>query len=133
MSVFVDTSAFYALYDGDDANQDRAVRWLETHDDERLVTHAAVIAETTALIDRRLGIDATRTFLDELLPSIAVFHGTEMTYERALAAYRIGGGRRRPALVDCLAFETMRELRIHDVFTFDEHFERAGFRKLPAN
>ena len=132
MSAFIDTSAIVALLDRRQDRHPQARAFIEQYGDERLVTHVAVVIESTALIDRRLGVDATTQFLDRLLPTIAVFHGTEMTYERALATYRFGNGRRRPSLVDCLAFETMRELQIREAFTFDEDFERAGFKVVPA-
>ncbi len=127
----IDTSAIYAALDSTDSNHAAASRWLDQHCDGRLVTHAAVIAEATGLLDRRLGIDASRMFVDELLPTIAVFVGSELTYERALASYRIGSGRRRPSLVDCFAFETMRELHVTTAFAFDDHFVRAGFQVVP--
>jgi predicted nucleic acid-binding protein len=132
VSAFVDTSGIVALLDRRQARHLRALEFMEQYGNERLVTHAAVVIESTALIDRRLGVEATTQFVDQLLPTIAVFHGTELTYERALATYRFGTGRRRPSLVDCLAFETMRELQIRDAFTFDEDFERAGFHVVPA-
>ena len=34
------------------------------------------------------------------------------------------------SFVDCLSFCVMRERKIHDVLTTDEHFQRAGFRPL---
>ncbi len=116
----------------DDRNHTLARRWVDANLDARLVTHVAVVSESTALLDRRLGTTATGVFLGRVLPTIAVFTGSELTYERALAAYRTGTERRRPSLVDCLAFETMRELHVHDAFAFDDHFERLGFRLVPG-
>lgn len=131
MSTLIDTSAIYALVDDSSDDHAAATAHLRTLADDRLVTHSTVVVESTALLDRRFGPAATRQFLDRLLPTIAVFHGTELTWERALATYRIGRGRRRPSLVDCLAFETMRELAVRDAFAFDEHFARVGFRVVP--
>jgi predicted nucleic acid-binding protein len=33
--------------------------------------------------------------------------------------------------VDCTSFEMMRELGIHNAFTFDRHFAEQGFTCLP--
>lgn len=131
MSALIDTSAIIALLDRRQLHHAPALAFLDAIGDDRLVTNAAIIVETTALIDRRLGAAATNQFVDRLLPTISVFHGTELTHERALAAFRAGTGRRRPSLVDCLAFETMRELRIDTAFTFDGGFALAGFKVVP--
>ena len=59
MTVFVDTSAFLALLDGDDANNPAAVacfKDLRTEGD-RLHTTNYVLLETWALVQARLGIE----------------------------------------------------------------------------
>jgi predicted nucleic acid-binding protein len=133
MNEFIDTSAIFALVDDSADIHVAAMDHLQSISDGRLVTHVAVVIESTALLDRRFGPAATTQFLSQLLPTIAVFHGTELTYERALATYRIGTGRRRPSLTDCFAFETMRELHLDAAFTFDDHFARAGFTVVPGD
>ncbi len=64
MTVFVDTSAFYAVLDRDDANHSAA---RETW--ERLLRGAAVLLtsnyvllETSTLVQHRLGVAALRAF-----------------------------------------------------------------------
>ncbi|MBC7462256.1 MAG: type II toxin-antitoxin system VapC family toxin [Thermoleophilia bacterium] len=128
-AAFIDTSAIIALYNDDDRVHAEAARWLRAWDDRPLVTHLAVVTEATALLDRRLGVEVTTRFTEQLLPTIAVFVGNEPLYDRAATAYRAQRGRRRPSLTDRLAFETMLELEIATAFAFDQHFLDAGFTR----
>ena len=142
--VFVDTSAFYALLDAeqrfhDDARQtwDRLLsgaRQVRTV----LVTHHAVVVESTALIARRLGMQAVRELHDGLLPVAEVVWINEKLHGRATAAMfaanprgRHGAGRRHVSLVDWLSFEVMRDRRIRYAFTYDGDFEEQGFLPVP--
>jgi predicted nucleic acid-binding protein len=129
--AYIDTSAIIEMSDSTQSRHDLALDWLARHGDGSLIAHVAVISETTALLDRRCGSKVSDRFVDELLPSIAVFHGTEVANIRAMAAYRAGRGARRPSLTDCLSFETMREFEITQAFAFDQHFVDAGFVTVP--
>lgn len=133
MTTFVDTSAFFALLAGDDAESDRASRWLDevaSRDDERLITHNYVVVESIALIHRRLGTQSVRTFLDDLLPVCEVRFVDETLHERAVVAY-LAGISRRSAFVDRMSFELMRAERIGRAFAFDPDFGREGFETVP--
>ena len=72
MSVFVDTSAVYALLDAGDSNHERALRATERLLGEELVTHSYVVVELVSLVRRRLGADAAARLIDEVLPAIEV-------------------------------------------------------------
>ena len=133
MTTFVDTSAFFALLAGDDAESDRASRWLDevaSRDDERLITHNYVVVESIALIHRRLGINLVRTFLDNLLPVCEVHFVDEAFHARTIVAY-LAGISRRSAFVDRVSFELMRAERIDRAFAFDPDFGREGFETVP--
>ena len=65
--IFIDTAAFYALIDARDPNHGAARLTMERlrATDASLLTHEYILVETTALIQRRLGIGAvvsTRTY-----------------------------------------------------------------------
>ncbi len=67
MSSFVDTSAFLALLDADSA-ENGAVRtaWETLLDSgEALWCTNYVLVETSALIQRRLGLEALRAFVEQ--------------------------------------------------------------------
>ena len=74
MSVFVDTSALYAVLDADDDQHSRAI--AEWHRLVRgtfsLVTTSYVLVETTALIQHRLGVDAARALDQDIRPVLRV-------------------------------------------------------------
>jgi len=131
VSVFVDTSALYALLDRDDANHRPAAEaWaalLESH--EPLSTSNYVVVETTALVQHRLGLPAVAALTRELLPVVSVEWVSEADHREAAAAL-LAAGRRRVSLVDTVSFVLMRRLGAESAFTFDPHFEGEGFRAV---
>jgi predicted nucleic acid-binding protein len=130
--IFVDTSAFYALMDGDDAEHSRALMFLEGDPPGKgtLVTTNYVVLEAMALLQARLGMAAVRMFHDAVLPLVRVDWIDEIVHGQAASAF-IAADRRGLSLVDLSSFETMRRRGIRSVFTFDRHFRRYGFETLP--
>ena len=126
MSVFVDTSALYALLDADDANHVRARKAFEGLREVELRTHAYVVVESMALVSRRLGRVATDDLIDSLLPVIEVEPVDAALHSLALAAFREAGA---PGIsfVDRTSFAYMRLRGIETAFAFDADFARAGF------
>jgi predicted nucleic acid-binding protein len=126
--VFVDTSALHALLDADDENHARAgATWeeLQAHD-ESLVTSSYVLCETSALIQRRLGVVAVRDLHQHLLPLIDVRWVDESVHMAATEAL-LAANRRSLSLVDCASFVLMRRHGIRRAFAFDRHFREQGF------
>jgi len=62
MSLFVDTSAFFAVLDGSDLHHPKARQiWknlIESNED--LISTSYVLVETFALVQSRLGMEAVR-------------------------------------------------------------------------
>lgn len=130
-SVFVDTSALYALIvDGDDFHE-RAVEVFEglKVEDARLITTSYVLVETYALLQRRIGIEAVRDMRAGLVPLLDVVWVDEELHERGLDRLvdRSAGG---ASLVDAVSFAAMRTRTIDRAFTFDRHFGDEGFAIL---
>lgn len=128
MSCFVDTSAFYALLDRDDANHGKAKKLWQTllSEDRSLVTTNYVLVESFALIQHCLGLDAVRGFQENVLPVVNVEWIKEAVHRSAVSAL-LAAGKRRLSPVDCSSFEIMRMLGIRNVFAFDPHFSEQGF------
>jgi len=131
MSVFVDTSAFLAVLDADDAEHENAKRvWghLITND-ELMVCSNYVLVETFALAQRRLGMEATRAFQEDICPLLNIEWVDESDHRAGVAGV-LAASRRRLSLVDCVSFEVMRRLGVIRAFCFDSHFEEQGFERI---
>jgi predicted nucleic acid-binding protein len=126
LSVFVDTSAFYALLDEADARHVEASDVLRRIAGTELVTHAFVIVETCALVGRRLPWAASERLIDGLLPVIDVRSIDDDLHRAAMDAYRRSASA-RISLVDHASFALMRSLGIGRAFAFDDDFVREGF------
>ncbi|NJD56265.1 MAG: type II toxin-antitoxin system VapC family toxin [Nitrospirae bacterium] len=128
MSIFIDTSAFYALLDRDDTNNQKATKvWTRLLGAERaLVTSNYVLVEAFALIQNRLGLEAVRGFQEDILPLITIEFITPEMHRSGIAAL-LSASRRSLSLVDCVSFELMRSSGIKTVFAFDTHFKEQGF------
>ena len=132
MSLFVDTSALLAILDADDQNHAPATAaWNQLiASDADLVCTNYIMVEAFALIQNRLGMNAVRTFHEDIVPLLKVEWVDAQQHGRSVAALIIAG-RRQLSLVDCSSFETMRFLGINEAFTLDRHFAEQGFRCLP--
>ncbi len=132
MTLFVDTSALIALLDADDAEHDPARDFLSSLQGPatRLVTHDYVLVETTALVQRRLGMGLVHRLYERLVPALTVMSVTAATRDRAVAAL-LAADRRSVSLVDWVSFETMRREELDAAFAFDDDFTRQGFSTRP--
>ena len=131
MTIFVDTSAFFAVLDADDANHLAAKRsWEELlRQDETLVTTSYVLVETLALLQNRLGMAAVRGFQETIVPLLQI-EWVDFSIHRAAISALLTANRRQLSLVDCASFEVMRSLGLTIAFTFDPHFAQQGFSLL---
>ena len=132
MSVFVDTSAFYALLVRKDESHDAVRRAFAglLGDRRPLWTTSFVMVETMALLQHRIGLSAARDFDEEVLPAVHVRWVDEDLYR--LGTDRLWRqDRRHVSLVDCTSFEFMRTQGISAALAIDPHFEEAGFDLLP--
>ncbi len=127
MTVLVDTSAFYALLDEDDVHHAEAARtWFQLVDDERLVTSNYVVLETSALVQRRLGMAAVEQFHQSLLPVASLVVVDESLHRRAIEKW-LARRSRQLSLVDVTSFLTMADQGLSRAFAYDDDFEKAGF------
>lgn len=95
-----------------------------------MITTSYVLVESCALIRNKLGFEAVRGFCNDLLPVLTVEFVTSDMHRLGTAAL-LAASKRGLNLVDCVSFETMRELDIRSAFTFDRHFREYGFTVLP--
>lgn len=131
MTIYVDTSAFYALLDADDQFHSRVLEiWGQLlSQDEFLLTNNYIIVETLALVQNRLGMAAAHAFQNDVLPTVNFIWVDEEIHTPGVSAM-LAANRRKLSLVDCTSFETMRRLGIKKAFTIDQHFVEQGFEIL---
>jgi len=132
VTTFVDTSALYALLDRDDENHRAAAAWFTGGDVaiRDLLTHNYVVVESAALVDRRLGPQAARALLEDVIPTVSLAFVDESLHRAATSAF-LAAPRRGPSLVDRVSFELMRHRHIKEAFAFDRDFRTVGFSTIP--
>jgi uncharacterized protein len=120
MTLFVDTSVWYAALDRSDVSHGRAVAVLT--DADRLVCTDFVLVETWRLAAHRLGFDVAERFWDSLRRDRAIVE--TVTPADREAAWGIG--RRyldqRFSLVDRTSFAVAERLGLRRVAAFDDDF-----------
>ena len=129
-SVFVDSSAWYALADADDAYHRRAADSIRRVLTERrtLTTTNHVVGETYTLLRARLGFTPAQQFLARVRSSqhtqrVFVPESWEDAAEDLLARY----ADQDFSYVDATSFVAMRRLNLDEVLAFDHHFAILGF------
>jgi len=132
VSCFVDTSAFLAVLCRDDAHHERArATWAALLAAKvPLVTSSYVLAETYAILQHRLGLDAVRVFHSDVYPVLAIEWVNAALHEKGIAGV-LAARRRDLSLVDCVSFEVMRRRGLRKAFAFDAHFAEQGFDAAP--
>lgn len=120
MTVFVDTSAWYAAADSFDASNARAQRWLSAG--ELLLTTDHVLAETWLLLRHRLGRPSAERFWTGLRSSGVTLEC--VTPADLGSAYAIGHtfADQDWSVVDRTSFAVMERLRLEQVATLDSGF-----------
>jgi len=132
MMTFVDTSAVMAAADAGDSDHAAARSlWVRLiGEGARLVSTNYVVVESMCLLQRRLGMEAVRAFLSDVVPVLAIEWIGQGTHQAAASAVA-AAGRRDLSIVDCTSFEVMRQAGIERAFTFDRHFADQGFGVVP--
>ncbi len=133
MTVFVDTSALYALLVRTEVVHPSATELFQelVTREVRLVTTNYVLLESIALLQRRIGMSAVSDLHRAVVPLLDVRWVTEPLHDRAMHRL-MHMDRRRVSLVDCTSFVVMAGEGIADAFAFDDDFVEAGFRLLSS-
>jgi predicted nucleic acid-binding protein len=120
VSLFVDTSAWYAAADRGDRSNRRAKAILRQR--EMLVTTDHILVETWLLLCHRLGRAAAERFWQGLRGGIAAVES--VTAADVEAAFAIGQmfSDQPFSIVDRTSFAVMQRLGIERVATFDDDF-----------
>ncbi len=130
---FVDTSAWYPLLVSAHPDHDRIATSLRAliSRKQRLVTTNLVVAETHALLLRRVGHSAALAFVQGVDDSRNLVVRSSLDLE--LNARRDWLERYHDqdfSLTDAVSFAVMRERGIDQALALDQHFVVAGFRNI---
>ncbi len=134
--TFIDTGAFLARYLQRDQFHDRALEaWqeLENAVSEDCFTSNFVLDETFTLLGRhadyRFAADrAGHILASQTLRILRPDSDDEFLAIELFEKY----ADQRVSFTDCVSFVLINRYRLDRVFSFDRHFERAGFRIWPT-
>jgi predicted nucleic acid-binding protein len=133
VTVFLDTSGLYAVFDRDDANHSKAreawAQWLR--EGAVLLTNNYVLLETAALLQCRIGVAASRALYEEVVPLLQIDWITGEQHRAGMEAV-LAAAQKKLSLVDCVSFQAMRARGVRTAFCFDAHFQEQGFVTKPG-
>lgn len=124
--IFVDTGAWYALFDKKDRNNPDAVQFM-ANTQNKLVTSNHVLVETLNLTKSRMGnqisVDIGRKLLDG-----SIAHVIQATETDEINAFYIFEQYHDKgfSFTDCTSFALMKRLNLDKAFAFDKHFRQYG-------
>ncbi len=120
MSLFVDTSVWYAAADAGDRSNERARQILSG--EESLVTSDHVLLETWLLLHHRMGWQAAERFWDALRSGVAALEAVNAADMEIAWAIGQMFSDQDFSLADRTSFAIMQRLGIHRAAAFDSHF-----------
>jgi len=132
--IFVDTGAFLAKYIAKDEHHRASISpWYALEKSkERLFTTNFVLDETFTLLGRRTGYAFAAQKARAILSSSAITILRPGKYDEIEAVKLFEKfADQSVSYTDCISFVLMRSNKIERVFTFDRHFELAGFALIP--
>jgi predicted nucleic acid-binding protein len=135
--VFVDTSAWDALADSQDAHHELALLFRqEITGRAQLVITDYVLDELYTLLLLNIGYQGAVSFknkLDTLVQEgvVAVVWITEAIAQDAWEVFEQFNVDKKWSFTDCVSYVVMKQRKITEAFSFDHHFQQMGFNKLP--
>jgi len=137
LRLFLDTGAFVAIEDIDDANHRRALEFREKirrgeTPFRSLYTSNYVVDETLTLLRFHCSHHVATTFR-RLLESSKILSVLWVTEDIERAAWDIFEKRsdKDYSFTDCTSFALMEAEAIRNAFTFDQHFAQEGYTVNP--
>jgi len=133
-NIFIETSAFIALYlKGDDFHSQAAELLKELRGKTTFVTSNFILDEIYTFLRAKKGKQVAVNFAEFLAQNAEVVKLRRISLEDEKEAF--GYFKKFDfsglSFTDCTSFALMKKLEIKEVFTFDQHFAKAGFKVLP--
>ena len=131
--VFVDTSGLYSVLVKDDDMHERAGAFLDraSRSKRRFLTTDYVLDETATLLKARRHGHLVSALMGTILSSAAcrVEWMDQDRFEKTLRFF-VKHQDKAWSFTDCVSFLLMKERKMTEALTKDEHFRQAGFRPL---
>lgn len=126
--VLLDTSVIYALWDADDDHHRKAVSIRQRLISRKvnLVLPNFILAESHTILNKRLGPQAARDFLNSALQEYEIERATLEDEWAAYALLQQTSRAKDLSYFDAVAIAMADRLGIEEVFSFDRHFKLAG-------
>ena len=134
--IYIDTGAFLARYVADDQHHHRAIKaWKRLAGERaRCFTSNFVLDETLTLLARRAGyafaVERARGFYDSAVLKIL---RPDRDDELSALEYFQKYGDQKVSFTDAISFVLMRKAKLGRVFSYDRHFQQAGFKVWPTS
>jgi predicted nucleic acid-binding protein len=132
--IFIDTGAFVARYFSHDQYHQRAVEiWSRiAANGENCITSNFILDETFTLLARRAGYEfafqrARNIYASHALKIIRPEEKEELSALNFFNKY----ADQAVSFTDCISFAIMKREKINRAFSFDRHFQFAGFNLIP--
>lgn len=127
--IFIDTSAYYALYKLDDKHHQKALKIAQNilRSTGENITTNIIITECLTLISMRVSKEKSLQ-LGEIIhgSKIQIVFVDQQYHQKALDIFRKIKDK-DVSFADCTSFAVMGSLGIRKAFSFDEDFQRFGF------
>jgi len=133
--VFIDTSAFIALNDKSDQYFQRASRYILSKINDislTFFTSNLVIAETYTRLLYKTHFRAAQQFLETITDIDLDIIYSDNELEQSAKYFLIKYANLKLSYTDAVSFAAMKKNNILSAFSFDKHFEIAGFKLQPT-
>jgi hypothetical protein len=134
MKLFVDTSGWMALYNPRDQFHVRARQAVSELAGRavQLITTDYVLDETLTGLQTRYSGEAARQFGAWALQerNLKIDYIAEEVWQGAWEVFEKFDDQNF-SFTDCTSFVRMRQLKLYEAFTFDQHFKQMGFKLWP--
>jgi len=134
VELFVDTSAWYPLADARHPDHEGLAAALRARvaAGTRVITTNLVVAETHALLLRRLGREVALRFVREIRGEPLVVETSTPELEvRAAEEWLARYDDKDLSLTDAVSFTVMKDRGLEEALTLDHRFAAAGFTVVP--
>jgi uncharacterized protein len=134
MNLFVDSSGWIALFDSNDKYYQLASKAMNTLQGKvvNFLTSDYVIDESLTYLRKKTGHRVATHFGQWILAAqhIKFIRVDEAVWQAAWEMFQVYDDKEW-AFTDCTSFVLMRQLRLWQAFSFDQHFVQAGFQLWP--